>query len=58
MGALADEQARLQKLIDGFDPQKAGYSELSEWSAEIERCQEETELKELKWLELAERDAR
>mmetsp|Transcript_16738 Transcript_16738/g.54494 ORF Transcript_16738/g.54494 Transcript_16738/m.54494 type:complete len:1036 (+) Transcript_16738:43-3150(+) len=55
MEQLSAKQKTLQAKIDGFDPGRNGYDELTGWSDEIERLKGALETKEEKWLELSER---
>ena len=55
MEALTANQAELQAKVDAFDPGRSGYTELNEWTEEIDAIGEELAEVELKWLALAER---
>jgi len=55
MEALAEQQAGLQAKVDGFDATCSGYTELQEWTEQIESLGAELEDVETKWLVLADR---
>ena len=55
MEALSDERDALQANVDAFDPKRSGYSELTEWTEQIESIGAKLDEVELKWLALAER---
>lgn len=57
METIGEQQAALQAKIDGFDAARNGYSELQEWTEQIEAWAAELEEVELKWLLLEERAA-
>ena len=53
--ALELQRAALRSRIDGFDSSKNGFSELSEWDAELQLASEKVEKAEDRWLALSER---
>jgi chromosome segregation ATPase len=55
MEAISAKRAELQKKVNSFEAARNGYSELSEWTEEIEALAEQLDGTELRWLELEER---
>ena len=52
---LTEAEAALQTQINGFDADRNGYSELEEWTAELDALGAKLATTEEKWLALAER---
>ena len=52
---LTEAEAALQQQINGFDADRNGYSELEEWTAELDALGAKLATTEEKWLALAER---
>jgi ATP-binding cassette subfamily F protein uup len=55
MEEISSQRQRLLKQIDGYDPQRNGYTELTEWTEQSEELAAKLEEVELKWLTLADR---
>ena len=55
MEGIVEEQAALQRRIDGFDDKRNGYGELTEWTEQVSALAAKLEETEEKWLLLAER---
>ena len=54
-GPKGEAEAALQTQINGFDADRNGYSELEEWTAELDALGAKLATTEEKWLALAER---
>jgi len=55
LAALGDAEAALQQRINTFDAARDGYSDLQDWTAELETLQAKVADTEERWLALAER---
>jgi len=55
METISTRQNGCQAMVDSFDPNRNGYTELTEWTEEVAALGEQLADVELKWLELADR---
>ena len=52
---MGDAEAALQQRINTFDAARDGYSDLQDWTAELETLQAKVADTEERWLAIAER---